>query len=169
MELKYEEYSKLFINMFKYVSIADYVWLPLRFDGEQVYIVLYVEWRFESQCTFSTFDYYEVIDAHKATIIATFNGDIDTSPAITLNQYGHGHAIYLGVPADEAIMDKLYDYVFDLAGLKTVLMTPQGVVGRIIDDCSRIYINTTNHLITFDEKFENINTINSHILNTITL
>ncbi|MDO5423332.1 MAG: family 43 glycosylhydrolase [Eubacteriales bacterium] len=65
MDRKYEEYAKVFERIFsgevpreertddlnddemKNTSIADYVWLPLRFDGEMVYIDWKDEWRIE--------------------------------------------------------------------------------------------------------------------------
>lgn len=69
MDLKYEVYHRLFEAMFhggrqdnmnlteeekgiladvsRNTSIADYVWLPLRFDGEMVYIDWVDEWRVE--------------------------------------------------------------------------------------------------------------------------
>lgn len=69
MDLKYEVYCELYRNVFEpgmateesckalvdYVgdaanentSIANYVWLPLRFDGEMVYIDWYDEWKVE--------------------------------------------------------------------------------------------------------------------------
>lgn len=33
---------------FRNTSIADYVWLPLRFDGDMVYIDWHNEWRIEN-------------------------------------------------------------------------------------------------------------------------
>lgn len=66
MDLKYEEYAKTFERIFSgdwreedktddslnatdmnNTSIADYVWLPLRFDGDRVYIDWLDEWRIE--------------------------------------------------------------------------------------------------------------------------
>ena len=69
MDMKYDVYRELFRNVFEpdiateeskkalsdYVpdaacentSIADYVWLPLRFDGEMVYIDWHDNWRIE--------------------------------------------------------------------------------------------------------------------------
>ena len=66
MDLKYEEYAKTFERIFSgdwreeektddslktndmnNTSIADYVWLPLRFDGDKVYIDWLDEWRIE--------------------------------------------------------------------------------------------------------------------------
>ena len=69
MDMQYEVYKELYRNVFEpglateesckalvdYVgdaanentSIADYVWLPLRFDGEMVYIDWHDEWKIE--------------------------------------------------------------------------------------------------------------------------
>lgn len=67
MNLEYEKYSKVFEKRFnpdfegeveldeellkcvvdKDTSVADYVWLPLRFDGERVYIDWYESWKVE--------------------------------------------------------------------------------------------------------------------------
>lgn len=71
MDLKYEEYKNVFEKVFhpeydgpvnmgslpkmkegqisENTSIADYVWLPLIFDGEQVYIDWVDEWRIEGR------------------------------------------------------------------------------------------------------------------------
>ena len=66
MDVKYEEYEKYFCDMFNkdtpkdqqeasrkgyaalplaYTREADYVWLPLRFDGEMVYLDWHDEWK----------------------------------------------------------------------------------------------------------------------------
>ena len=69
MELKYNEYKNVFEKVFnpdfdgeinmdslpkmkpgqvsENISIADYVWLPLKFEGENVYIDWYDEWKIE--------------------------------------------------------------------------------------------------------------------------
>lgn len=63
MHRKYEDYAKAFESMFnpemtppdwskidwavEDTSIANYVWLPLRFDGDMVYIDWYDEWKIE--------------------------------------------------------------------------------------------------------------------------
>ena len=69
MDMKYEVYEALCRNVFEpgaateesrralgeavpdaiceNTSIADYVWLPLRFEGERVYIDWHDEWRIE--------------------------------------------------------------------------------------------------------------------------
>lgn len=63
MHRKYEDYAKVFESMFnpemtppdwskldwavEDTSIADYVWLPLRFDGDMVYTDWYDEWKIE--------------------------------------------------------------------------------------------------------------------------
>lgn len=65
MNLKYESYSKFFEQSFnqysekveikadftidskRNTSIADYVWLPLRFDGDMAYVDWHDEWRIE--------------------------------------------------------------------------------------------------------------------------
>ncbi len=67
MELKYEEYSQMFESLFtgevkeikeewnkfgsdskRNTSIADYVWLPFRFDGEMGYLDWQEEWKIEN-------------------------------------------------------------------------------------------------------------------------
>ena len=65
MDLKYEEYAKAFIAAFdpefdrvannvtpmphiEYnTRVAEYVWLPIRFDGEMAYLDWKEEWRIE--------------------------------------------------------------------------------------------------------------------------
>ena len=62
MDRKYEVYADMFEAIFtgkdfdesrmgekvvKNTAIADYVWLPLRFDGDMIYIDWHDEWRIE--------------------------------------------------------------------------------------------------------------------------
>jgi hypothetical protein len=62
MDKKYEIYEEMFVSIFtgkpfdrsrmgepvvENTSIADYVWLPIRFDGEMAYVDWKDEWRIE--------------------------------------------------------------------------------------------------------------------------
>ena len=42
-----EELAKRGVSPVKNTSLAEYVWLPLRFDGDMVYIDWKDEWRIE--------------------------------------------------------------------------------------------------------------------------
>jgi beta-galactosidase len=69
----------------------------------------------------------DVLECNGAQVIARHvHGFYAGKPAVTLNHYGQGRVIYLGVLSDGAFYDALACWLSDLAGIQT-LETPTGV------------------------------------------
>ncbi len=88
-------------------------------------------------------DYYEIIEAHTAELLAKFTNTLDKTPAVTRNRYGQGEAIYVAIPANTTFLKPLLEILFPTLGIETGPATPPGVVARKLEDGTVIYVNTT--------------------------
>ena len=95
-------------------------------------------------------DYYEILELNTAMCLAEFAGVAETCPAISVNKYGNGTAIYVAIPADEVIMPALLMFLCDKLGIERGMVTPKGVVARTLDKGTVIYINTLNQVCTLN-------------------
>jgi beta-galactosidase len=70
----------------------------------------------------------DVLKPTTATVIARYNQEYYAGkPAITLNQFGAGRAIYIGAVGDSELYDLLTKWLLDITGLQDTLVTPPGV------------------------------------------
>jgi beta-galactosidase len=90
----------------------------------------------------STVDFYEVVQPRTAQTIASFTNTPEKSPAITVNQYGKGKAIYVAVPSQTAILAPLMRQLYGQAGVERGPNTPAGVYARVVEGRT-LYVNTT--------------------------
>ena len=82
----------------------------------------------ELAATFSTFALADVLAPKGAQVIARHTQDFYAGkPVATLNHYGKGKVIYLGVLGDGAYYDAIVRWLSDLTGLQPELETPAGV------------------------------------------
>jgi beta-galactosidase len=86
---------------------------------------------------------YEVLEPSTATVLARFTNTSDHSPAITINKFGRGNALYLATESNPSAMAPVLDYLYKLTGIGLGPETPQGVYARIVDGRT-LYVNTTN-------------------------
>jgi beta-galactosidase len=86
---------------------------------------------------------YEVLEPSTATVLARFTNTSDHSPAITINKFGRGNALYLATESNPSAMTPVLDYLYKLTGIRLGPKTPQGVYARIVDGWT-LYVNTTN-------------------------
>ena len=86
--------------------------------------------------------HYEVLEPSTATVVARFSNTGDHTPAITLNKYGKGNAIYLATESNAAVIGSLMDYLHTLTGIQAGPKTPDGVYARVVDGRT-LYVNTT--------------------------
>jgi beta-galactosidase len=85
---------------------------------------------------------YEVLEPSTATVVARFSNTADHTPAVTLNKFGKGNAIYLATESNAAAIGSLMDYLYKVTGIQPGPKTPKGVYARVVDGRT-LYVNTT--------------------------
>jgi beta-galactosidase len=88
-------------------------------------------------------NYYEVLEPSTAKTLATFENTPAKSPAITINKFGKGRAIYLATAAQAPFIEPLVRSLYDELGIERGPATPDGVVARQVDGRT-LYVNTRN-------------------------
>jgi beta-galactosidase len=88
-------------------------------------------------------NYYEVLEPSTAETLATFSNTPQKSPAITVNHYGQGKAIYLAAAVQPAFIDPLIRSLYGELGIERGPVTPPGVVARVVEGRT-LYVNTNN-------------------------
>ena len=92
-------------------------------------------------------DYYEDLECHSATPLAFYQEK--ELPAITINSYGKGNAIYVGSEVNSDLLKWLINHLAPILQLEQPLMVPHGIQARKIASNQYFYVNTTNHQISF--------------------
>ena len=90
----------------------------------------------------ATIGSYEVLEPRTAKPMAMFTNTPELSPAITLNEYGKGRAIYVAVPAQMPILAPLVRSLYSTLGVEKGPETPEGVYARVVEGRT-LYVNTT--------------------------
>jgi beta-galactosidase len=85
---------------------------------------------------------YEVLEPSTATVLARFTDTPDHSPAITINRFGKGNALYLATESNDSTIGPVLERVLRLAGIQAGPSTPEGVYARSVDGRT-LYVNTT--------------------------
>jgi beta-galactosidase len=86
--------------------------------------------------------FYEVLEPRTAKPIAKFTNTPGKSPAITVNNYGKGRAIYVAVPSQASVLAPLVRSLYASLGIQKGPETPAGVYARVVDGRT-LYVNTT--------------------------
>jgi len=86
---------------------------------------------------------YEVLEPSTAAVLARFTTTTDHTPAVTINKYGKGNAIYLATESRASAIGPVIKYLCDLTGVASGPQTPDGVFAREVDGRT-LYVNTTN-------------------------
>jgi beta-galactosidase len=89
-------------------------------------------------CDSPRFDVIEPKDADVLCRIVSLEHDY---PIVTSHRYGAGRAIYIGLPARDALLDPLINDLIAECGLDTGPAAPAGVMARQIDATHRLYLN----------------------------
>jgi beta-galactosidase len=90
----------------------------------------------------TTVHHYEVLEPSMATVVARFTNTEDHTPAVTLNKFGKGNAIYLATESNPSAIGPLMNYLYTVAGIEPGPKTPEGVYARVVDGRT-LYVNTT--------------------------
>jgi len=86
--------------------------------------------------------HYEVLEPSTATVVAHFTNTSDRAPAVTINRFGKGNAIYLATESNSTAIGPLMNYLYKVAGIQPGPKTPEGVYARVVDGRT-LYVNTT--------------------------
>ncbi len=86
--------------------------------------------------------FYEVLEPRTAKSLAMFTNTPEKSPAITVNNYGKGRAIYVAVPAQMSVIGPLVRRMYADLGVARGPETPAGVSARLVEGRT-LYVNTT--------------------------
>lgn len=106
------------------------------------------EWpriQFKDQVLDYPIDYYEILEPTTANVLATLTNIGEELPAVTVNAYGKGQAVYVAVPAKLNLMCALLRHFYAELEISTGPETPSGVIAREIGDYV-VYVNTTSSL-----------------------
>ena len=87
-------------------------------------------------------DYYELLEPATAEVLATLTNLEQELPAVSINTYGKGKAVYVAVPAELELMQELLNHFYVQLGVQKGPETPLGVSARQVGD-HVIYVNTT--------------------------
>ena len=85
---------------------------------------------------------YEALEPSTAKILSTFSNTQDHTPALTINKFGKGTAIYLATESKASVMAPVLDQFYGVLGIERGPLTPAGVYARVVDGRT-LYVNTT--------------------------
>ncbi len=102
---------------------------------------------FEGRSLQATNSFYEVLEPRTARTLASFTNLPEPSPAITDNEYGKGHAIYVATPAQISILGPLVESLYAKLNIQRGPVTPAGVYARVVDGRT-LYVNSTGETKT---------------------
>ena len=86
--------------------------------------------------------YYEVLEPRTANTLASFSNITGNPPAVTVNKFGKGQAIYLAAPAQSSLIGPIVRTLYGSLGIQPGPATPEGVYARVVDGRT-LYVNTT--------------------------
>lgn len=87
--------------------------------------------------------FYEVLEPSTATALARFSNTPDRTPAVTVNNFGKGRAIYLATESNAAVVGPVLRHLYKAAGIEPGPQTPDGVYARVMNGRT-LYVNTTS-------------------------
>ena len=86
---------------------------------------------------------FDLIDLKGAEVLANITSLDKDYPIMTMNKYGKGKAIYVGLPAKGDVLNGIVDDLIEELGIKKGPNVPSGVMARQIDDKHFLYMNVS--------------------------
>lgn len=86
---------------------------------------------------------FDIIDTKGAEVIGKLTSLDKDYPIMTINRYGKGRAIYVGLPANGDVLNPLVDELINELGIKKGPEVPSGVMARQIGKNHYLYLNVS--------------------------
>jgi beta-galactosidase len=86
---------------------------------------------------------FEIIHAQGAEVIGRLTSLDKDYPIMTINNFGKGKAIYVGLPANGNVLGGVVDELIKELGIQQGPEVPSGVMARQIDENHFLYLNIT--------------------------
>jgi len=86
---------------------------------------------------------FDIIEPKEAEVIGSLTSLDKDYPIMTVNKYGKGRAIYVGLPAKGEVLNPLLDELIEQLGIKKGPQVPSGVMARQIDKNHFLYLNVS--------------------------
>ena len=86
---------------------------------------------------------FDIVEPKGAEVIGSLTSLDKDYPIMTLNRYGKGRAIYVGLPANGDVLNPLVDELISELGIKKGPEVPSGVMARQIDKNHFLYLNVS--------------------------
>lgn len=86
---------------------------------------------------------FDIIEPKGAEVVGSLTSLDKDYPIMTINRYGKGRAIYVGLPADGTVLNPLVDELITELKIKKGPEVPSGVMARQIDKNHYLYLNVT--------------------------
>jgi len=87
---------------------------------------------------------FDVVESKGAEILATITSLDKDYPILTSHKFGKGRAIYLGLEANQDVLNLLVDDLIADVGIKKGPDVPSGVLARQIDKTHYLFLNVSN-------------------------
>jgi len=86
---------------------------------------------------------FDVIEPKGAEVLGSITSLDKDYPIMTVNKFGKGRAIYVGLPAKGEVLNSLVDDLINELGIKKGPEVPSGVMARQIDKNHFLYLNVS--------------------------
>lgn len=86
---------------------------------------------------------FDIIDPKGAEVVGKITSLDKEYPIMTINRYGKGRAIYVGLPANGNVLNPLLDELLDELGIKKGPEVPSGVMARQVGKNRFLYLNVS--------------------------
>jgi len=88
---------------------------------------------------------FDIVNPKGAEVIGSLTSLDKDYPVMTLNKYGKGKAIYVGLSANGDVLNPLLDELINELGIKKGPEVPSGVMARQIDKNHFLYLNVSGN------------------------
>jgi len=95
---------------------------------------------------------FDIVEPKGAEVIGSLTSLDKDYPIMTINKYGKGRAIYVGLPANGDVLNPLLDELINELGIKKGPEVPSGVMARQIDQNHFLYLNVSGDPIEIPVK-----------------